>query len=68
MLKELLKNKAELPSRMRDHYQRIQAGGCEVESIAVDIIWLVIVFSAGFVLATVIDIKRDKHDKNSHSN
>lgn len=32
----------------------------DVEDIAVDIIWLAIAFSAGFVLATVLGIMRDK--------
>ena len=38
-----------------------------MEDIAVDIIWLAMAFSAGFVIATVFDIVRDKSDKTDHS-
>lgn len=31
-------------------------------------IYIAIAFSAGFVLATVIDIMRDSNDKDNHSN
>lgn len=31
-------------------------------------IGFLIAFCAGFVLATVLDIKRDSHDKDNHSN
>ena len=29
---------------------------------------LIMAFCAGFVLATVLDIKRNSHDKDNHSN
>lgn len=32
------------------------------------LIYVAIAFSAGFVLATVIDIMRDSNDKDNHSN